>query len=104
MERATADPRGTIKRTWELLGGAILRAARVPGENVQPDSEEISTSLKLLETSYPELIRSIRNFQTIARKVVYQSQWACDPSPKEAERFILQSAAARNELGDSTAR
>jgi rRNA-processing protein FCF1 len=104
MERATAEPRGTIKRTWELLGGAILRAARVPGENVQPDSEEISTSLKLLETSYPELIRSIRNFQTIARKVVYQSQWACDPSPKEAERFILQSAAARNELGDSTAR
>ena len=43
MQMANADPRNAIKRIWELLGGAVLRAANVPGENVQPDSEEIST-------------------------------------------------------------
>jgi hypothetical protein len=29
MERATSDPRNAIKRSWELLGGAVLRAAKV---------------------------------------------------------------------------
>jgi hypothetical protein len=103
IERATTDPRNAIKRAWELLGQAVLRAAKVPGENVQPDSEEISTSLKRLEADnqYPqELIRSIRNLQQIARKVFNQSQWAYDPSPKEAEEFVLYAVAARNDLGD----
>jgi len=27
-------------------------------------------------------------------------QWAYDPSPKEAEEFVLYTAAARNDLGD----
>ena len=31
MERATTDPRAAIKRSWELLAGAVLRAAKVPG-------------------------------------------------------------------------
>lgn len=103
MERATTDPRNAIKRSWELLGGTVLRAAKVSGENVAPDSEEISTSLKRLEmdTQYPhDLISSIRNLQQIARKVYYHSQWAFDPSPKEAEEFVLYSAAARKDLGD----
>jgi hypothetical protein len=39
MKRATTDPRNAIKRSWELLGGAVLRAAKVPGENVEPNSE-----------------------------------------------------------------
>jgi hypothetical protein len=103
MEDATADPRNAIKRSWELLGGAVLRAAKVSGENVVPDSEEISTSLKRLEgdTQYShDLIRSIRNLQQIARKVFYQSQWAYDPSPKEAEEFVLYAAAVRKDLGE----
>ena len=103
MERATTDPRDSIKRSWELLGGSVLRAAKVPVENVEPNSEEISTSLKRLEadTRLPEgSVRSIRNLQEIARKVFYQSQWAYDPSPKEAEEFVLYSAAARNDLGE----
>jgi hypothetical protein len=29
MERATTDPRNSIKRNWELLGGSVLRAAKV---------------------------------------------------------------------------
>lgn len=102
-ERAIADPRNAIKRAWELLGYAVLRAANVSGENVEPDSERISTSLKRLEgdTRLPEgLIRSIRNLQQIARKVFYQSQFAYDPSPKEADEFVLYSAAARKDLGD----
>jgi hypothetical protein len=49
MSLATTDPRNAIKRSWELLGGTVLRKANVSGENVQPDSEEISTSLKRLE-------------------------------------------------------
>jgi hypothetical protein len=104
MERATTDPRNAIKRSWELLGGAVLRRANVSGENVHPDSEEISAGLKRLEgdTSLPEaLIRSIRNLQQIARKVFYQSQFAFDPSPKEAQEYVLYSAAARKELGDN---
>jgi hypothetical protein len=103
IERATTDPRNAIKRGWELLGQAVLRAAKVSGENVEPNSEEMSTSLKRLEadTQYPqELIRSIRNLQQIARKVFYQSQWAYDPSPKEAEEFVLNSGAARKDLGE----
>ena len=102
-ERAIADPRNTIKRAWELLGQRVLLAANVSGENVQPDSEEISTSLKRLEadTQYPqELIRSIRNLQQIARKVFYHSQYAYDPPPKEADDFVLYTAAARADLGD----
>jgi hypothetical protein len=100
---ATTDPRNAIKRSWELLGGAVLRAANVSGENVEPNSEEISTSLKRLEakTQYSEdLINSIRNLQQISKKVFYQSQWAYDPSPKEAEQFVLYSAAARKDLGE----
>jgi hypothetical protein len=46
------------------------------------------------------LVPSIKNLQEIARKVFYQSQWAYDPSPKEAEEFVLYSAAARNDLGE----
>lgn len=102
-ERATADPRNAIKRSWELLGEAVLRRANVSGENVAPDSQEISTSLKRLEgdTRLPEgLIRSIGNLQQIARKVFYQSQFAYDPSPKEAEEFVLYSGAVRKDLGD----
>lgn len=79
-----------------------MRAAQVPVENVEPNSENISTSLTRLEadTRLPEgSVRSIRNLQEIARKVFYQSQWAYDPSPKEAEEFVLYSAAARNDLG-----
>jgi hypothetical protein len=76
MQMANADPRNAIKRSWELLGGAVLRAANVPGANVLTDSDEISTSLKRLEgdTQYPnDLIRSIRNLQVIARKILDQS-------------------------------
>jgi hypothetical protein len=61
------------------------------------------TTLTRLEadTRLPEgSVRSIRNLQEIARKVFYQSQWAYDPSPKEAEEFVLYSAAARNDLGE----
>jgi hypothetical protein len=78
MERATTDPRNSIKRSWELLG-AVLRAAQVPVENVELNSEDISTTLTRLEadTRLPEgSVRSIRNLQEIARKVFYQSQWA----------------------------
>ena len=103
-ERAIADPRNAMKRAWELLGQAVLRAANVSGENVQPDSEEISTSLKRLEadTQYPkELIRSIRSLQQIAKKVFNHSQWAYDPSPDKAEQFVLYTAAARKELGET---
>jgi hypothetical protein len=74
----------------------------MPDES-KPSSTEISISIKRLEadTQYPqELIRSIKNLQQIARKVFYQSQWAYDPSPKEAEEFVLYTAAARNDLGD----
>lgn len=110
IEIANADPKRAIKRSWELLAGAVLRAAKVQGGNVEPNSEDISTSLKQVETSaeYPDkdnLVRSIRNLQEIARKVVYQRQWwSYDPSPKEAEKFIVQSVAARRALGDITAR
>jgi hypothetical protein len=79
-----------------------LAKANVPGENFEPDSEEISTSLKRLEedTKLPKgLIRSIGNLRQIARKVFYQSQWGYDPSPKEADEFVLYSAAARKDLG-----
>jgi hypothetical protein len=103
-ERAVADPRNAMKRAWELLGHAVLRAADVSGENVQPDSEEISTSLKRLEadTRYPrELIRAIESLQQIAKKVFTQSQWVYDPSPGEAEQFVLYTAAARKELGET---
>jgi hypothetical protein len=104
MKIAAEYPRHAIKRSWELLGGAILRAAKISGENVKPDSEQIANALNLLEanTQYSEdLVRSIRSLQQIALKVFYQHQWwAYDPSPKEAEQFVLYSAAARKDLGD----
>ncbi len=103
MERATTDPRNSIKRSWELLGGAVLRAAQVPVENVELNSEDISTTLTRLEadTRLPEgSVRSIRNLQEIARKVFYQSQWAFAPSPEAAEEFVVYSAAARYDLGE----
>ena len=104
VERATADPRNTIKRSWELLGVAVLHAAKVPGENVQPDSEEISISLKRLEsdTKYPlELIILIRNLRQIATNVFHHSQFVFDPSPKAAEEFVRYSVAARKDLGEN---
>ena len=63
MERATTDPRNSIKRSWELLGGAVLRAAQVPVENVELNSEDISTTLTRLEadTRLPE--GSVRSSQ-----------------------------------------
>jgi hypothetical protein len=103
MDRANSDPRYAIKRSWELLGGTVLRRANVSGENVAPDSEDISISLNRLEsdTKYPhDLILSIKRLQQIARKVFYHSQYAYDPSPKEAEEFVRSSAAARKGLGD----
>jgi hypothetical protein len=103
MELAATYPRNAIGASWRLLGAAVLRAAKDQGKSVEPDSEQIATSLKRLEadTQYSqELIRSIKNLQEIARKVYYQSQYAYDPSPKEAEEFVLYSAAARNDLGD----
>ncbi len=103
MELAAIEPRDAIKQSWLLLGKTVLRAANVSGDNVEPNSEEISASLKRLESNVQfsdGLIRSIKNLQEIARKVFYQSQWAFAPSPEAAEEFVVYSAAARYDLGE----
>ena len=82
MELARTDPRTVIKRSWLLLGESALRAANVAGDNVEPNSQEISASLKRLEASVQfsdRLISSIKNLQSIAMKVFYQSEWAYSP-------------------------
>jgi hypothetical protein len=81
-----------VKRSWEYLGKAVLRAAKVSGENLEPNSEKISAALKRLESNVQfmeGLVRSIRNLQEIARKVYYHSKWAYDPSPEEGVRYVL---------------
>ena len=99
MELATTDPRDAIIRSWKLLAKAVLRAAKGSGD---PSSEEVSAALKQIESSaeLPErLVRSIRNLQQIVKKV--QSQVGYVPSPNEAAEFVLYSAAARKDLGDT---
>jgi hypothetical protein len=76
---STSRPRilGTrSKGSWYLLARGILEAAKISGENLQPDSTEISNALKRLEANAEfsdGLIRSIKNLQGIARKVFCQS-------------------------------
>jgi len=103
MKLAATDPRTAIKQSWLLLGKTILRAANVSGDNVEPNSQEISASLKRLESNVQfsdRLISSVRELQSTAMKVFYQSKWAYDPSSEQAEEFIAYGAAARSDLGE----
>jgi hypothetical protein len=104
VDLTSKDPRDAIKRSWVLLARNVLKIVGVLGENFEPNSYDISEALRRLERipSHADeaLIRSIKNLQDIARKVFYQSQFAYDPSPKEAEEFVLYSIAARKDLGE----
>ena len=101
VEIAKSDPRGAIKKSWEILAESIFQAANVAGVDADPNSQEISSSLKRLEGSVQfsaSLIRSIREHQDLARKVFYQSNHAYDPSTLEAQNFVLGSEAMKNDL------
>ena len=103
MKRALEDPRAAIRRSWELLAETVFRTANIETENLNPYSDEMSRALKRLEgdTRFSEgLIHSIKRLHEIARKVFYQSQWAYDPSPDDAQEFVVYSAAARSDLGE----
>jgi hypothetical protein len=104
VDLTSKDPRDAIKRSWILLARSVLKLVGVLGEDYEPNSQNMSEALRRLERipSHADeaLIRSIKNLQDIARKVFYQSQFAYDPSPKEAEEFVLYSIAARKDLGE----
>jgi hypothetical protein len=71
MDLAATDPRGAIKRSWELLAEVVLRAAKVSGGNLEPNSEEIATALRRLDANVhfsESLIRSIRNLPRARQK------------------------------------
>jgi hypothetical protein len=103
MKLAQTDPRGAIEQSWELLGKTVLQRAKVASQEVDPSSEAIRNAIGRFENDSRvprETTRSIKNLRLIATKVFNQSQWAYDPSPKEAEDFVLYSAAASTDLNE----
>ena len=103
FELASKDPREAIKRSWIPLAKMVTQKANVFADQFEPYSPDLMTAFTRLEndTAFPDnLIRSIRSLQEVARKVFFQSQFAYDPSPKEARRFVLYSVAARRDLGE----
>jgi hypothetical protein len=100
---ARTEPRAAIKESWLLLAKTILRAANVSGDNLQPNSPEISASLKRLEANVEtsdRMIGSVKNLQAIAMKVFYHSEWAYSPGQNEAEDYVFNTAVARAGLGE----
>jgi hypothetical protein len=100
---AQTDPKGAIKQSWELLAKTVLQRAKVASSDVDPSSEAVRTALGRFENDSrvpQETTRSIKNLRLIATRVFNQSQWAYDPSPKEAEDFALYSAAASTDLSE----
>jgi hypothetical protein len=104
IDMAKKDPRNAIRRAWELLAMTIFGATNVKSESLHPDSEAMSIALKRLENSVEfssTVASSIRELWGIARRIFNHSEWAYSPSEKDAEEFVLHSAAARRELGEN---